>query len=318
MSPKPRPDRPERREDRAWRPKGRGPGHMPAAGPRPRGPGGHAGSPRPPGDRSPDRRPPDGPRVDTGGAARGPTGHGGPRIPVRPNRPSGPPRPADRFEGRPPWAAGDLGRPGTGPADDGPRHDRDRGTLGAHGSSGDRIDRAGPRGADRPRGPRRDGRPTGPDRGRYERPGQGTPSGRSWNQPRPYAASPVPTAERLGPDEELVAGRRPVEEAFAARRPARRLLVTPQRRLALERIVLHATTLRIPIVEVEGGTLTSLTGFDGHQGVALVVAQRVFAAPADLLARAIERGEPAFVLVLDSLEDPQNLGAAEQRPEVDR
>lgn len=105
-----------------------------------------------------------------------------------------------------------------------------------------------------------------------------------------------------------MAGRRPVEEAFAARRPARRLLVTPQRRLALERIVLHATTLRIPIVEVEGGTLTSLTGFDGHQGVALVVAQRVFAAPADLLARAIERGEPAFVLVLDSLEDPQNLG----------
>ena len=105
-----------------------------------------------------------------------------------------------------------------------------------------------------------------------------------------------------------MAGRRPVEEAFAARRPAHRLLVTPQRRMALERIVLHATTLRIPIVEVEGGTLTALTGFDGHQGVALVVAQRVFAAPEDVLARAIERGEAPFILVLDSLEDPQNLG----------
>jgi len=78
--------------------------------------------------------------------------------------------------------------------------------------------------------------------------------------------------------------------------------------MALERIVLHATTLRIPIVEVEGGTLTALTGFDGHQGVALVVAQRVFAAPEDVLARAIERGEAPFILVLDSLEDPQNLG----------
>lgn len=118
----------------------------------------------------------------------------------------------------------------------------------------------------------------------------------------------MPTAEQLGPDEELVAGRRPVEEAFAARRPARRLLVTPQRRLALERIVLHATTLRIPIVEVEGGTLTSIAGFDGHQGVALVVEPRVFAAPEDILARAIERREAPFVLVLDSLEDPQNLG----------
>jgi 23S rRNA (guanosine2251-2'-O)-methyltransferase len=84
--------------------------------------------------------------------------------------------------------------------------------------------------------------------------------------------------------------------------------VAPQRRQALERIVLHATTLRIPIVEVEGGSLTAVAGFDGHQGVALVVAPRVFAGLDDVLARAIERGEAPFVLVLDSLEDPQNLG----------
>jgi 23S rRNA (guanosine2251-2'-O)-methyltransferase len=99
-----------------------------------------------------------------------------------------------------------------------------------------------------------------------------------------------------------------VEEAFAAARPPKRLLVTPQRRQALERIVLHATTLRIPIVEVEGGSLTSLAGFDGHQGVALVVEARRFASVDDILARAIERAEPPFVLVLDSLEDPQNVG----------
>ena len=38
--------------------------------------------------------------------------------------------------------------------------------------------------------------------------------------------------------------------------------------------MLHATRLRIPIVEVEGGSLTALAGFDGHQGVALVVEPR--------------------------------------------
>ena len=117
--------------------------------------------------------------------------------------------------------------------------------------------------------------------------------------------APAPPLEE---GEELVAGRRPVEEAFAAGRPARRLLVTPQRRQALERIVLHATTLRIPIVEVEGGSLTSLAGFDGHQGVAVVVEARRFASVDDILARSIEHGEPAFVLVLDLLEDPQNVG----------
>ncbi len=83
----------------------------------------------------------------------------------------------------------------------------------------------------------------------------------------------------------------------------------PQRRQALEKLVLHATNLRIPIVEVEGGTLTSLAGFDGHQGVALVTDRRQFAGLDDILARAIERGEAPFVLVLDSLEDPQNFGS---------
>jgi 23S rRNA (guanosine2251-2'-O)-methyltransferase len=105
-----------------------------------------------------------------------------------------------------------------------------------------------------------------------------------------------------------VAGRRPVEEVFAAGRTALRLLVVPQRRNALEQLVLHATRLRIPIVEVEGGSLTAIAGFDGHQGVALVVEPRQFATLVDILARADERGEPPFVLVLDSLEDPQNVG----------
>jgi 23S rRNA (guanosine2251-2'-O)-methyltransferase len=82
----------------------------------------------------------------------------------------------------------------------------------------------------------------------------------------------------------------------------------PQRRQALERLVLHATSLRIPIVEVEGGTLTALAGFDGHQGIALVAGPRRWASVDEILARAIERGEPPFVLVLDSLEDPQNVG----------
>ncbi len=118
----------------------------------------------------------------------------------------------------------------------------------------------------------------------------------------------LPAPDLLGPDEELVAGRRPVEEVFAAGRVAHRLLVVPQRRNALEQLVLHATRLRIPIVEVEGGSLTALAGFDGHQGIALVVEPRRFASLDDVIARAAERGEPPFVLVLDSLEDPQNVG----------
>ena len=113
----------------------------------------------------------------------------------------------------------------------------------------------------------------------------------------------------VGPEHEVIAGRRPVEEAFAARREAVRLLVVPQRRDALQQMVLHATALRIPIIEVEGALIGQLAGFDGHQGVALVVKRRPEAAPEDLLARAVARGEPPFLLALDGVEDPQNFGS---------
>jgi 23S rRNA (guanosine2251-2'-O)-methyltransferase len=152
---------------------------------------------------------------------------------------------------------------------------------------------------------------------RDHRPGPAPTSHRPGPAPTSHRPGPAPIVPRaaarrvedlVGPDDELIAGRHPVEEAFAARREARRLIVVPQRRAALEGIVLHATRLRIPVVEVEGGTLTALAGFDGHQGVALVVAPRRFASLDDALARARMRGEPPFLLVLDSLEDPQNLG----------
>jgi 23S rRNA (guanosine2251-2'-O)-methyltransferase len=99
-----------------------------------------------------------------------------------------------------------------------------------------------------------------------------------------------------------------VEEAFAARREARRLLVTPARRSALQAIVLHATRLRIPVIELEGGSLTAIAGFDGHQGVAVVVEPRRWASLDEVMARASAAVEPPLILVLDSLEDPQNVG----------
>ena len=105
-----------------------------------------------------------------------------------------------------------------------------------------------------------------------------------------------------------MAGRRPVEEAFAAGRDAVRLLVVPERRAALDQLVIHATTLRIPVVELEGGSLTALAGFDGHQGIALVAKPRLPADMEQILAAAKARDQAPFVLVLDSLEDPQNFG----------
>ena len=236
-------------------------GHRPGTGFRaPDGPGGERHGPRsgPPGPQRPLPRPPerwipDGEPGDTGdefdaGAGQGPPRDAPMRYPAGP-RGSGPPS----GSGGPPRHVGppDSRRP-VGPPN-----------------------RGGPPFRGRPpgRGPQRD------PRARWPRPAwQGGPV-------RPPGPPPVPLESLMGPDDELVAGRRPVEEAFTARREARRLLVTPQRRQPLERLVLHATNLRIPIVEVEGGTLTAVAGFDGHQGVALVVAPRRWATTDEILAR---------------------------------
>lgn len=176
---------------------------------------------------------------------------------------------------------------------------------------------------DQPRRPLRGGapRPGGSRLGGFgavggARPGEGRPGG---DRPRYNAGGAKQWASRraisqqvaalVGPEHEVIAGRRPVEEAFAARRESVRLLVVPQRRDALQQLVLHATALRIPIIEVEGALIGQLAGFDGHQGVALVVKRRPEAAPEDLLARAVARGEPPFILALDGVQDPQNFGS---------
>ena len=284
--------------------------HGPSAGagrPSRRGQGGGPRGSRPPGSRPEGSRPPDAWPPGRSADRAIPDGPGGgpPRdwpAPERgPWRPAGPrpagPRPRSGARSAPWTLATAVRGPATrpmaaratrprgisvrGPSDARPSRPPGRSTLAPSG----RIRRG--TGAGRPRrtadprraGARRSDRPTGaPFRG-------GPPGPRPWARqpidagswPRPAPSLPAP--DLLGPDEELVAGRRPVEEVFAAGRTAHRLLVVPQRRDALEQLVLHATRLRIPIVEVEGGSLTALAGFDGHQGVALVVEPRRFATP---------------------------------------
>ena len=46
-----------------------------------------------------------------------------------------------------------------------------------------------------------------------------------------------------------------------------------------------------------------------HQGVIAVAASYEYATVEDILQRAREKGEPPFILLLDNIEDPHNLGA---------
>jgi 23S rRNA (guanosine2251-2'-O)-methyltransferase len=55
--------------------------------------------------------------------------------------------------------------------------------------------------------------------------------------------------------------------------------------------------------------LDQLSSTGRHQGVIAVSAAYAYAEVADILHRAEEKGEPPFVILLDGIEDPHNLGA---------
>lgn len=60
---------------------------------------------------------------------------------------------------------------------------------------------------------------------------------------------------------------------------------------------------------VEKAVLNRLSGTGRHQGVIADVAAYAYAEVEDILQAAREKGEDPFVFVLDSIEDPHNLGA---------
>lgn len=107
-----------------------------------------------------------------------------------------------------------------------------------------------------------------------------------------------------------IGGRRPVAEALAAGREARRLLVSASAKPSpeLRAITDAARRLHLPTDRVPTDQLSRIAGFDGHQGVVLEVEERRWATLEEVLAGARTAGHDAFVLVLEHLQDPMNFG----------
>jgi len=109
---------------------------------------------------------------------------------------------------------------------------------------------------------------------------------------------------------ERIGGRRPVAEALAAGREARRLLVARSVRPSpeLNAILAAARRASVPVETVDPDRLRQLAGFEGHQGVVLEVGDRRWSDLPEILGRAIAAKHDPLVLVLEHLQDPVNLG----------
>jgi 23S rRNA (guanosine2251-2'-O)-methyltransferase len=108
---------------------------------------------------------------------------------------------------------------------------------------------------------------------------------------------------------EWLYGRNAVYEALQARRRQFfrvRLAQGIEEKGHLAEILHMAAGLKLPVESVLRNTLDSIA--DGHQGVALEASSYPYSDLADVQDLASRRAETPFVLILDVLQDPQNMG----------
>jgi len=109
---------------------------------------------------------------------------------------------------------------------------------------------------------------------------------------------------------EILYGRNPVYEALrAGRRRCVKVLVAEGSRESgtAAHILALAEEQGIPVTRVRRQSLDQL-GEVNHQGVAAEVSSYPYAGLDDMLSLAQQRGQAPFLLLLDCLQDPQNLG----------
>lgn len=109
---------------------------------------------------------------------------------------------------------------------------------------------------------------------------------------------------------DIIAGRNPVMEAIRSGRSIESILVAKgERSGSVVAIIAKAKQKNIPVKDVDSKKLDFLAKGVNHQGIVAQCAVKEYSTLEDIFALAEERGESLFVIVLDKIEDPHNLGA---------
>ena len=127
---------------------------------------------------------------------------------------------------------------------------------------------------------------------------------------------PAPVENERDEQPYLLIGRNAVREALKSGRSIDRVLVTTEHDGSLGEIVTLARERKLVVREVDRKKLDELCmpfGHGGktanHQGVVAYAAGVTYCDVSDILDAAKEKGEAPFIIVLDGVEDPHNLGS---------
>ena len=110
--------------------------------------------------------------------------------------------------------------------------------------------------------------------------------------------------------EEIVAGRNAVFEALSSKRPVNKIFIKAGLQGgSLGKIIAAAQGAAVPVEYVQPEKLDRLAPGIRHQGIVALASPIAFSSLDTVLERAASRNEMPFLLLLDELQDPQNVGA---------
>lgn len=111
------------------------------------------------------------------------------------------------------------------------------------------------------------------------------------------------------PAANLIIGRNPLMEALKNDREIEKILVGKGAEGSVMKIVGMAKDKGIPLYQSDKQTLDRIACGRPHQGVIAYASAYSYSEMEDIYKKAAEKNEEPFVIILDNLEDPHNLGA---------
>ncbi|MFC2949294.1 23S rRNA (guanosine(2251)-2'-O)-methyltransferase RlmB [Virgibacillus sediminis] len=109
--------------------------------------------------------------------------------------------------------------------------------------------------------------------------------------------------------QEMIIGKNPVLEALKSGRSVNKVLVSEQLNPKVQGKIIHQSKEAGTIVQKVPKSKLDQAASGNHQGVIAYVASYQYASIEDLFQRADENKEEPFLIILDELEDPHNLGS---------
>ena len=111
-------------------------------------------------------------------------------------------------------------------------------------------------------------------------------------------------------DENQVEGRNAVLELLESNKDINKIFVQAgEKHGSIMKVIGKAKAKGIVIVEVQKRKLDEMATSNNHQGIIAIVPPFEYVEVEDILEEAKKKGEEPFILILDGIEDPHNLGS---------